>query len=89
VVGGSSFLGLVTVATEWSGGSITNLGVLPGDTFSVARGINDLGLVVGDSGFPSISVPEPATWGMMLLGFAGLALAGYRRAKAGHAAFER
>jgi probable HAF family extracellular repeat protein len=74
-------------ATEWSGaigGSITNLGVLPGDTFSVARGINDHGLVVGDSGFPSISVPEPATWAMMLAGFAGLALAGYRRAKAGH-----
>ena len=80
-------------ATEWSGaigGTITNLGVLPGDTFSIARGINDLGLVVGDSGFPpSISVPEPSTWAMMLVGFAGLALAGYRRAKAGHATLAR
>jgi hypothetical protein len=28
-------------------------------------------------------VPESSTWAMMLLGFAGLALAGYRRAKAG------
>ncbi len=28
-------------------------------------------------------VPEPATWAMMLLGFAGLGLAGYRRAKSG------
>jgi DNA-binding beta-propeller fold protein YncE len=28
-------------------------------------------------------VPEPATWAMMLTGFAGLGLAGYRRAKRG------
>jgi hypothetical protein len=28
--------------------------------------------------------PEPSTWVMMLLGFAGLAYAGYRRARAGH-----
>src|ERR1700722_17875542 len=26
-------------------------------------------------------VPEPSTWGMMLVGFAGLGYAGYRRAK--------
>ena len=30
-------------------------------------------------------VPEPTTWAMMLLGFAGLGLAGYRHAKAGGA----
>ena len=30
-------------------------------------------------------VPEPSTWAMMLLGFAGLAFSGYRRARAGHA----
>jgi PEP-CTERM motif len=35
------------------------------------------------------AVPEPSTWAMMLLGFAGLTLAGYRRAKAGHAIFSR
>jgi PEP-CTERM motif len=28
------------------------------------------------------SVPEPSTWGMMLLGFAGLCFAGYRKTKA-------
>jgi hypothetical protein len=28
-------------------------------------------------------VPEPSTWAMMLLGFAGLGFAGYRRAKSG------
>ena len=31
------------------------------------------------------AVPEPSTWTMMLLGFAGLGFAGYRRARAGHA----
>ena len=33
------------------------------------------------------AVPEPSTWAMMLLGFAGLGYAGYRRARAGHAEF--
>jgi PEP-CTERM motif len=33
----------------------------------------------------SSAVPEPSTWGMMLLGFVGLGFAGYRRARAGHA----
>ena len=31
------------------------------------------------------AVPEPSTWAMTLLGFAGLGFAGYRRARAGHA----
>jgi hypothetical protein len=26
-----------------------------------------------------VAVPEPSTWAMMLLGFAGLGYAGYRR----------
>ena len=30
----------------------------------------------------SIAAPEPSTWAMMLLGFAGLGYAGYRRARA-------
>jgi hypothetical protein len=36
-----------------------------------------------------LAVPEPSTWVMMLLGFAGLALAGYRRVKADHATIAR
>src|SRR5271166_709695 len=30
-----------------------------------------------------VATPEPSTWALMLVGFAGLAYAGYRRAKAG------
>ncbi len=42
--------------------------------------------VGGGFGFTyNTSVPEPSTWAMMLLGFAGLGFAGYRRARAGHA----
>jgi hypothetical protein len=32
------------------------------------------------------TVPEPSTWAMMLIGFAGLGYAGYRRASAPRAA---
>jgi len=39
----------------------------------------------GIGNMPS-GVPEPSTWVMMLFGFAGLGLAGYRKAKNGHAA---
>jgi PEP-CTERM motif len=37
----------------------------------------------------SSTVPEPSTWAMMLLGFAGLAYAGFRRAKADRATIPR
>jgi hypothetical protein len=72
--------------TEWSDGSvIINLGGLPGSSRSEALGINDAGVV----GFIDVhairGVPEPSTWAMMLVGFAGLALTGYRRVKAGDA----
>jgi probable HAF family extracellular repeat protein len=65
-------------AVEWSGGSVINLEPLPGSTQSQAYGINDAGQVVG----LSIGViPEPSTWAMMLLGFAGLGVLGYRQAR--------
>jgi hypothetical protein len=32
------------------------------------------------------AVPEPSTWAMMLLGFGGLAFAGYRRQNAANLA---
>jgi probable HAF family extracellular repeat protein len=86
---GYSGAGNTFFATEWSGvigGSIINLGGLPGFDSSLAQGINDAGQVVGYSQFaPPPVVPEPSTWAMMLAGFAGLTFAGYRRAKPGRA----
>jgi hypothetical protein len=34
----------------------------------------------------STPIPEPSTWAMMLIGFAGLGYAGYRRARVPRAA---
>ena len=84
---GFSVVDDVTYATEWSGGSVINLGGLPGSMDSGGSAINDAGRVVGVS--DESVVPEPSTWAMMLPGFAGLGLAGYRRAKAGRATFAR
>jgi hypothetical protein len=48
---------------------------LQADTFGVD---NDL---IPGSSTARESIPEPSTWAMMLLGFAGLGFAGYRRAR--------
>jgi probable HAF family extracellular repeat protein len=82
VVGYSQFAvggGDIDIATEWSDGNIINLGGLPGSTSSQALAINDAGQVVGVSAGPTPPpVPEPSSWAMMLVGFAGLGLAGWR-----------
>jgi probable HAF family extracellular repeat protein len=54
-----------------------------------AFGVNDKGQIVGwyDNGYgflASPSVPEPSTWAMMLLGFAGLGFVTYRRQQKAH-----
>jgi hypothetical protein len=36
--------------------------------------------------YTASSVPEPSTWGMLLIGFAGLGFAGYRKTKGGRTA---
>jgi probable HAF family extracellular repeat protein len=46
---GVSTVGGVDVATEWSGGSVIDLGRLPGSTGSSAVGINEAGQAVGFS----------------------------------------
>ena len=75
--------GVGTYAIEWINGSLINLGALTSSTTSEAYGINSAGQVVGWSVLVlPPSIPEPSTWAMMLFGFAGLALASYRRAKA-------
>jgi probable HAF family extracellular repeat protein len=66
------------VATEWSNGRVINLGALPGFRASDAIGINGAGQVVGSSSSSVAAAPEPSTWAMMLLGFAGLGFAGWQ-----------
>jgi hypothetical protein len=73
---------LGTSTASWANETISSLGLAPGayvwswgsgasaDTFTL-----DIGLVGSGGG----AVPEPATWAMMLLGLAGLALVRCRR----------
>jgi uncharacterized membrane protein len=62
-----------TCATEWSGGSVLNLGALPGSIASVANGINDAGQIAGVS-YPLIGLTSIATeWsGGNLINLGGL-----------------
>jgi PEP-CTERM motif len=41
------------------------------------------GYVAAIGGLSIATVPEPSTWAMMLLGFAGLGFAGYRASRKG------
>ena len=73
----------LTVAESFFHDSVINLGSLGPDidlTFAynlVADGSGGFGFDFAVGG----AVPEPSTWAMMLLGFAGLGYAGYRRAR--------
>jgi len=58
-----------------------------GLTVSGTFGNSFIGTSAGANVFIGSAVPEPSTWAMMLLGFAGLGFAGYRKAKSGTAAF--
>jgi hypothetical protein len=57
----------------YNGATFATLGVTPG-TYKWTWGTG-----AANQNFTlQIAVPEPSTWAMMLAGFAGLALAGYR-----------
>jgi len=62
----------------------------PGSASTTINGINDKGDIVGFyttgdvvDGFVGTPVPEPSTWAMMLLGFAGFGFLGYRKVRLG------
>jgi hypothetical protein len=65
---------LSTAIGPVSGGGVFN----PGISFATSAGPLIIGSLSGDATF-SATIPEPATWAMMLLGFATLSLAGRRR----------
>jgi probable HAF family extracellular repeat protein len=81
---GDSVVDGVDYAVEWSHGKVINLDGLSGSPASFASGINNAGQVVGASEAPPPippAIPESSTWVMMVFGFGGLALAGYRRGR--------
>ena len=49
------------------------------DTTAFIQGLGNAPPPNGTPGSPPIGTPEPATWAMMLLGFAGIGFVGYRR----------
>ena len=51
-----------------------------------ATGVGSTNLTID---LTSSTVPEPSTWAMMLIGFAGLAYAGYRRTRSDRATLAR
>ena len=99
---GSSFVFDTTLAADtvfdFAAGGVSKfevLGIDPGlglDPDNATAFITDLtyeaaGNFTGTMTPVTVSVPEPSTWAMMLLGFAGLGFAGYRSTRRRAASF--
>jgi PEP-CTERM motif len=84
--GAGSFLDIYGLMFNIEGGAVVDLfsnGVgfgPPGAVFGVAVANSDVALDYVADGVAA-STPEPSTWAMMLLGFAGLGFAGYRSSR--------
>ena len=67
-------------------GPIVGSGVVTGSSFATSGGAFVL-TRAGEATFTAATtaIPEPSSWAMMLIGFAGLGYVGYRRARAAHA----
>jgi hypothetical protein len=81
----------IVIVSKYPFGATTGVNSISIDMFTIrANGTWLLGQSSPDFGNEaSFAVPEPSTWAMMLLGFAGLGFAGYRgaRKRSGAAAF--
>jgi hypothetical protein len=76
-------LGNLSVAESFFRDFVLNLGSYSGPSVDLTFGYNLVSNGPGGFGMDFAvggAVPEPSTWAMMLLGFAGLGFAGYRKA---------
>jgi uncharacterized membrane protein len=87
IVGGASNDGFVTGPGFIDDNGVFTAVNVPGATETYVYAINNRDQIAGeyfignnDYAFIGTPVPEPATWAMMLIGFAGLAFGGSRRA---------
>jgi hypothetical protein len=79
----------ITVFPDFGGNDFVFLAALPDGRFDNGFGfalgsLTTPGLYTSTAGFVgtlTVSVPEPSTWAMTLLGFAGLAFAAYRTSR--------
>ena len=77
-------LGSLAVADSFFRDTVLDLGWYSGSGVDLTFGYNLVADGSGGFGFDFAvggAVPEPSTWAMMLLGFAGLGVAGYRKAR--------
>ena len=88
IVGAASNDGFVTGPGFIDDNGVFTAVNVPGATETYVYAINNLGQIAGEYfigdnnyAFVGILVPEPATWAMMLVGFAGLAFGGCRRSQ--------
>jgi hypothetical protein len=76
---GSLFTTAASPSDSVTFAGVSSLDVVKDIGFHGNGGVADLSVV--DQNFSQSAVPEPATWAMMLLGFGGLAVAGYRTSR--------
>jgi hypothetical protein len=90
VIGPTGLAAIYDLASRPEDGVVFGVDSNPGTfslyTFNISTGaptlVGPYGASLNLAGLAFSAVPEPATWAMMLVGFAGLAYAGFRRAKA-------
>jgi unsaturated chondroitin disaccharide hydrolase len=80
-------LGASVLIDGFPGKGGTNTALIYGDYYFTEALLRLQNVLDGKPGWVlySPTAPEPSTWAMMLVGFAGLGFAGYRRARAGRA----
>jgi PEP-CTERM motif len=84
--GGSSIVpngGADSVTGAEGNGTLQFVGTYKQITFTNTKFENWYGFTLGVDGLAPPAIPEPSTWAMMLIGFAGLGYAGYRASRQG------